>query len=37
LRADLIERFYRASVDVLSTPAGLVVVPARPRREEATR
>jgi iron complex transport system ATP-binding protein len=37
LRADLIERIYRASVDVLSTPAGLVVVPARPRREDATR
>jgi iron complex transport system ATP-binding protein len=30
LRADLIERFYRASVDVLFTEAGLVVVPTRP-------
>lgn len=37
LRADLIERFYRASVDVLSTAAGLVVVPARRPREEAPR
>ncbi len=37
LRADLIERFYRASVDVLSTATGLVVVPARRPREEAPR
>jgi iron complex transport system ATP-binding protein len=37
LRADLIERFYRASVDVLSTEAGLVVVPTRPPLKGGTR
>lgn len=33
LRTDLIERLYGASVEVLSTAGGVVIVPSRPHRE----
>ena len=34
LRADLIQRHYGASVEVLTNGSGLVVIPRRPSREE---
>jgi iron complex transport system ATP-binding protein len=37
LRADLIHRHYGASVEVRSNPSGVIVVPTRPRRQEAPR
>ena len=36
LRGDLIQRYYGASVEVLSNSSGLVVVPTRPSRQEVS-